>query len=151
MASPWTRADLGLCGLLVALGLVLWFLGWYGASDKVVEGDQVVFVNLAAAGTLLAGAGFVNWFLHGRRAIRDRRRRLILVRSRQLRPGFQRPVADAQTVLRPRSSSAVLVAAAGLARFHRSDCALAVGRDWPTGDRTTFERAGQRPCGVCLP
>jgi hypothetical protein len=39
----------------------------------------------------------------------------------------------------------------GLTRYHRADCALAVGRDWPAADLADHALAGRMPCGVCRP
>lgn len=135
--------------ILVAVGVALWFAGWYSASDKLVEGDQVVSLNVAATGTLLAGAGLVSWFLNGRRAIRSRRRLLIERRRAQLRPATVAvPVSEN---LAPRSCSPVLVAGRELRRYHRADCPLATDRDWQASAREQHESAGRTACGVCLP
>lgn len=150
-ATLWTPADLAVTAILVAVGVVLWFVGWYSASDKLVEGDQVVSLNVAAAGTLLAGAGLVSWFLNGRRAIRSRRRRLIERRRAQLGPVAAAVPATGAASLAPRSSSPVLVAGPDLRRFHRADCPLAVGRHWSASPRDQHESAGRTPCGACLP
>lgn len=149
-ATLWSPADLAVTAILVAVGLVLWFLGWYSASDKLVEGDQVVSLNVAAAGTLIAGAGLVSWFLNGRRAIRSRRRLLIERRRALLRPTRVAAAAPAPS-LAPRSSSTVLVAGSELRRYHRADCPLAVGRDWLSSAREAHESAGRTACGACLP
>ena len=149
-ATLWSPADLAITTILVAVGVCLWFVGWYSASDKLVEGDQVVPLNIAAAGTLLAGAGLVSWFLNGRRAIRSRRRLLIERRRAQVRIA-EVPEARAATTLAPRSSSPVLVAAPELQRFHRADCPFAAGRNWPAAAREQHESAGRTPCGACLP
>lgn len=145
----WSPADLAVTTLLVAVGIVLWFLGWYSASDKLVEGDQVVPLNIAAAGTMLAGAGMVSWFLSGRRAIRSRRRLLIERRRAQLRT-TQVPEFPPAVTLAPRSSSPVLVAGPDLRRYHRADCPFAVGRNWPPASQEQHEGAGRTPCGACL-
>lgn len=150
-ATLWTSADLAVTAFLVAVGLVLWFLGWYSASDKLVEGDQVAALNVSAAGILLAGAGLVSWFLNGRRSIRSRRRVLIERRRAQLRPTQASAVAAPPTSLAPRSSSPVLVAGPNLTRYHRADCPLAAARDWPASAREQHENAGRTACGACLP
>lgn len=146
----WTPADLAVTAILVAVGVVLWFVGWYSASDKLVEGDQVVSLNVAAAGTLLAGAGLVSWFLNGRRAIRGRRRLLIERRRAQVRIA-EVPESLAAATLAPRSASPVLVAGPDLRRYHRADCPLAARRNWPSAAREQHESAGRTACGACLP
>jgi hypothetical protein len=148
-ATLWTPADLLVTTILVAVGVVLWFVGWYSASDKLVEGEQVVSLNIAAGGTMLAGAGLVSWFLNGRRAIRSRRRRLIERRRAQVRV-TQVPENLPVASLAPRSSSAVLVAGPDLRRYHRADCPFAAGRNWPAAAQEQHESAGRTPCGACL-
>ena len=49
------------------------------------------------------------------------------------------------------ASSTHLVGGEGLTHFHRADCAMAAGRDWPELDRSAHERAGRTACGVCKP
>ncbi len=157
-ATLWTPADLAVTSVLVGVGALLWFVGWYSASDKLVEGDQIAALNLSAAGTLLAGAGLVSWFLNGRRSIRTRRRRLVERRRAQLRPAtvaraaaLRETAAATKESLAPRASSPVLVAGGSLRRFHRADCPLATGRNWPAAERSAHEAAGRAACGACRP
>ncbi len=149
----WAPSDLAVTAVLVAVGSVLWFAGWYSASDKLVEGDQMAALNVSAAGTLIANAGLVSWFLNGRRAIRTRRRALLERRRAQLASGQTgAEVVDVvAATLEPRSSSPMLVGGPGLRRYHRADCPLAAGRQWPVASRTDHEDAGRIPCGACRP
>lgn len=153
LAAPrelWARRDALLCGLLLALGVVLWAVGWYRAAGELTLDEQVVPLNVAVAGALVFGAGWVLWFLRGRRAISARRRALIVRRRALLLPVADVPVGTSS--LAPRSVSPVLVAGAGLTRYHRADCPLAAGRaDWAEAARSTHEGDGRDACGVCLP
>lgn len=146
----WARRDAVVCGLLLAVGVVLWAVGWYGAAGELTLDEQVVSLNVAVAGTLVFGAGWVFWFLRGRRAISARRRALIVRRRALLLPVAEVPVGGPS--LAPRSVSPVLVAGAGLTRFHRADCPLAAGRgDWTEASGASHRAAGRSTCGVCLP
>jgi len=149
-ATPWSPTDLAVCSLLVAVGISMGFVGWYDAAGKLVESEQVAPLNFAGAGTLVAGAGLVLWFLRGRRAIRHRRVGLVNHRRGLLRPTVVESISAGGT-LEPRSRSAVLVSGDGLGRYHRADCPLAAGRNWRSAPRAQFEQAGRRPCGVCRP
>ena len=146
----WVRQDAVAAGALFALGILLWAAGWYNAADQLALDEQVVPLNIAVAGTLVFGAGWVLWFLRGRRAITARRRALIARRRALLAPDADVPVGAVS--LAPRSASPVLIAGAGLARFHRADCPLAAGRpEWAEASRSAHQRAGRSACGVCQP
>lgn len=145
----WAKQDAVPCAILLTAGAVLWVIGWYNAAGEVSLDQQVVPLNLSVAGVLLATASFALWFLRGRRAIGARRRILIEARRSGLRTDAVVEVASA--TLAPRSHSPVLVAGDGLSRFHRSDCPLAAGRDWPRASATQHQGAGRVACGVCSP
>jgi hypothetical protein len=147
----WTRLDLVRTSLLLLLGVVLWVVGWYNASDDLDVDNQIAPLNLSVAGTLVAGAGFVLWFLAGRRAVGARRRVIVERRRSLVVPVESGPDARPQS-LAPRAASGVLVGGSNLRRFHRSDCPLAAGRtDWTAAARAEHSAAGRVACGVCLP
>jgi hypothetical protein len=147
----WVRQDVLRAGLLLGVGVVLWVDGWYKASDDLDVDSQIAPLNLSVAGTLIAGAGFVAWFLAGRRAVGARRRALIETRRALVLPVADRRLGSDRS-LGSRSTSPVLIAGSGLERFHRSDCPLAAGRtDWATASRIDHSAAGRVACGVCLP
>lgn len=145
----WVRQDAVVCAVLLGAGLALWFVGWLQASNEVSFSDQRSPLNLAVLGTMLGSAGYVLWFLRGRRAIGLRRRLIAERRRAQLRPSTPGPHVAA--TLTPRSASPVLIAGAALARYHRADCPLAAGREWASALRGEHEAAGRQACGVCLP
>jgi hypothetical protein len=147
----WTRLDRARTAMLLLLGVVLWVVGWYNASDELDVDNQIAPLNLSVAGTLIAGVGFVLWFLAGRRAV-GARRRVIVERRRSLVLSVEGRPSRRDQSLAPRAASPVLVAGPTLRRFHRSDCPLALGRtDWAEAGRSEHTAAGRVACGVCLP
>lgn len=126
-----------------AVGLVICAVGWHQASGQDNLGDQVVPLNLALAGGLIAGAGNVWWVLKGRRAIGGRRRQLLT--------DAQLP-ARRQVVTRTATAPADLVVTGeGLRHFHRGDCPMVRDRGWVEVARADGEQTGRRPCGICRP
>lgn len=148
-SALWVRQDALLALVLLIAGVVLWSVGWYRAAGEVSFNEQRGPLNLAVLGTILGSAGFVLWFLRGRRAIGFRRRVLAERRRALVHPASTAPRVAAS--LAPRSVSPVLVAGPVLARYHRADCPLAAGRGWASGLRGEHEAAGRHACGVCLP
>jgi hypothetical protein len=128
----------------------MWLVGWYLAAGETNYNRQIGSANLAVAGLLLAGAGHVWCIMKGRRAIGERRRQLI---------GEPAPVPPESLVggsvsLRaegPTSRSPATVAGKGMRRYHRIECPLAAGRDWPVLPVEEQEAVGRLPCGVCRP
>jgi hypothetical protein len=128
--------------VLAVLGAVLFFVGTGMVGNETVYDDQVPGINLAIVGVVLANAAGVLLLLAGRRSVTARR-----VAVLGAVPKAQERVVS---VTAP-ASSAHLVGGEGLTHFHRADCAMAVGRDWPELDRAAHERAGRTACGVCKP
>ncbi|GAA0612171.1 hypothetical protein GCM10009547_12750 [Sporichthya brevicatena] len=122
---------------VMAIGGVVWFVGWWEVSDRPTMESQISALNVAVLGMLVIGAGQALWFLRGRRAVHDRRRRLL--------------GADAA----PRQATIAVAEEdrfAGSERFyHRLDCAMVDERNWSPSPRAAHERAGRTPCGVCAP
>lgn len=132
----WTRRDATVLAALMAVGAVLVALSWFFAAGRADAGDQLVFVTLALAGTMVGVAGAVIWTVHGRRLI-NLRRALLLGTAPP-------PAAD-------RATATDLVAGASGKWFHRADCLLAEGRGWRPSPRAEHERAGRLACPGCKP
>ena len=132
----WTRRDVAVLAVLLAVGGVLVALSWFFAAGRADAGDQLVFVSLAVVGTLLGAIGAALWTAHGRRLINLRRALLL---------GTAPPPAAVGAV------ATALVAGPSGKWFHRADCLLAEGRGWPTSSRAQHESAGRHACPGCKP
>lgn len=134
-SSPWRGADAVKAAGLIALGAILWAIGWYEVSDRAAMADQIPPMNLAVVGVLIIGAGQASWFLAGRRAVGLRRRALL---GAEAKPGVTAKVSPDLF--------------AGTERFfHRLDCAMVSDRAWTPTPRAAHEAQGRTACGVCAP
>lgn len=134
--SPWHRVDAVKAAALIAIGAILWAIGWYQVSDRAAMDDQIAPMNLAVIGVLIIGAGQASWFLTGRRAVGARRRALLGSQAKP--PRVALPVEDDRFAGRERF-------------YHRLDCALVADRGWVPTSRSAQEAAGRVRCGVCVP
>lgn len=134
--TPWTRLDAATTALLIAVGALLWTIGWYRVANKPSMGDQIAPLNLTVVGLAVIGAGQVLWFLRGRRIIDERRRALL---GDEPAPVAADAPADGE----------LFTGAYGL--YHRQACAMVTDRDWAPTARVAHESAGRAPCGVCAP
>ncbi|HUR75639.1 MAG TPA: hypothetical protein VMZ00_15265 [Sporichthya sp.] len=141
-ASPWTSQMYVLYAVLAVVGAILFLVGMGLVSNKTVYDDQVPGINLAIVGVVLANAAGVLLLLAGRRSVIARRVRVL---------GAVPDLADQSAGPAKPASSITLVGGEGLTHFHRDDCAMAAGRNWPALDRAAHERAGRTACGVCKP
>jgi hypothetical protein len=139
----WRRADLVVLAGAIGGGLLLLGAGYWGVSGTRVFDDQVSAARLAAAGVLLAQAGFVWSVARGRRALGCRLRTALPARTEDVAV----PPGPAMGT----SPSAGPVAAADMTRYHRHDCAFVAGKAAGAAPVADHERAGRRPCGVCRP
>ena len=128
--------------VLAVVGAALFFIGTGMVSNETIYDDQVPGINLAIVGVVVANAAGVLLLLAGRRSVTARRVAVLGAVPK----GQEQVVA----ITAP-ASSVVLVGGEGLTHFHRADCAMAAGRDWPTLERAAHERAGRTACGVCKP
>jgi hypothetical protein len=127
---------------LAVLGAVLYVVGISVVANETVYDDQVPGINAAIAGAAIANAAGALLLMVGRRAVTARRVAVL---------GAMLAEPDRVEVIAGPASSATLVGGEGLTHFHRSDCGMAAGRNWPALDRAAQERAGRRPCGACTP
>jgi hypothetical protein len=150
----WKPDDLLRWGFMLAVGAVAIGVSWYVCAGDSNFNQQIGPADAAIGGLLVTGLGNATWLLRGRRALGERRRALL---------GDGAPVAAELTVRRvemaragtesgPSDTGELYVAGVGLERYHRSDCALASGREaWQAMTRQGHETAGRRPCDVCQP
>ena len=128
--------------VLAVLGAALFFIGTGMVGNETVYDDQVPGINLAIVGVVLANAAGVLLLLAGRRSVTARRVAVL---------GAVPTTEDPGVAISAPASSELLVGGEGLTHFHRADCAMAAGRDWPALERSAHERAGRTACGVCKP
>lgn len=134
---PWTRADALRAALLIAVGGVIWIIGWWQVSGRPSMSEQVAPLNLAVVGLAVIGAGQASWFLRGRRAVAARRR--MLLGTEPVVPTETAVVVDADRF------------AGGARLYHRAGCAMLTDRAWAPVPRAEHEGAARIPCGVCAP
>ncbi len=142
---PWQPAELLAVLATTAVGLVVIAAGWIGVSGAVAPHKQMVWLDVAAAGVLVAGVGNGLWLLAGRRALGERRRRITAAIA-----GDDAPATHAAVILEVEQSDR-LVAAQKMTRYHRDDCILVGDKPVRAATREAHERAGRGPCGVCAP
>ncbi|HVX18744.1 MAG TPA: hypothetical protein VHA73_11990 [Acidimicrobiales bacterium] len=171
--SPWAPGE-ALRWLVVALaGHGLWLAALLLARYEASFGGQIKWAILAVGGLLLAAYGHLTWLLRGRYAI-GQRRVLLLPDDGNFLAGLGASAPAPAVAAAPTPSGAavavagrgpaaedtqagagarggLVVAGAGLRRFHRPECALASAKGWPTIERDAALSAGQEPCGVCQP
>ena len=121
---------------------MLFFIGTGMVGNETVYDDQVPGINIAIVGVVVANAAGVLLLLAGRRSVTARRLGVL---------GAVPKTQEKAVVIVAPASSTHIVGGEGLTHFHRADCAMAVGRDWPELDRAAHERAGRTACGVCKP
>ncbi|MGQ0843750.1 MAG: hypothetical protein ACT4QF_06410 [Sporichthyaceae bacterium] len=132
---------LAVYAVVTGLGLVLLVAGYAVVANEVTYDDQEPGLALAASGTAVAMLAGAFLLFAGRR---------VVVRRRVAVLGLV-PVAAEAVVVSLGAVSTSLVAGEGLTKYHRSDCPLAAGRDWPEADAAQHAQAGLAPCGVCRP
>jgi hypothetical protein len=139
---PWRIGDLLALWVPLVAGGVMLIMAWWGSSSTAKLSDQVFWLDVGVAGVIVAGVGIVLWLITGRRAIGERRKRLmpdVLVIS---------TVASGGDVT---SFSDELVTAARMTRYHRADCPLVTGKTIRKATGSSARSAGLEPCGVCNP
>lgn len=144
----WTPLALFRWAGLLTVAFIVIVACWYTISGKDNWIDQTASMNLALAALLVAQAASIGLLLAGRRTIGLRRVALLGEASADYVPDSS-TAADAGPVAA--ASSDLLVGESGRAHYHRADCPMAQGRDWPQATELEMQRAGMTPCGVCRP
>lgn len=141
--SLWLPGDIVLLFALNLLGAALVFAAAWATTATDDLSARVGWVNLAVVGSVVAGLGNTFWLLAGRRAVGERRARLLM-------PAESSGVADTR-INGHRPAESVLVALPGGTRYHRPICAFVKGKEVGSGPRSEHDQAGRAPCGVCEP
>ena len=131
------------CFGLAALGWLAMVVGWYQAAGRLRVEDQVAWAVLSVAGTMAVGLVTVLLVLAGRSAVEQRLRGVLDAVAEDRAATLARAVTS--------ETAAALVAADGMARYHRPSCRLTHGKPVRPSKRAAHEAAGRRPCGVCRP
>jgi len=140
----WTPDALARWGVSLAVALVLVVGAWFSVSGAARYEDQVVGLAVAVGAVIIAGASGASLLLKGRRAVGLRS--IAVLGEPSPRPDAASPGATPTD-----DPVVVLVGSDSRARYHRSECPMAHGRDYPAATRAQHESQGRLPCGVCRP
>ncbi|MGZ4624501.1 MAG: hypothetical protein ACXVX8_18295 [Blastococcus sp.] len=144
-ALIWSLESLVRYAVTAAAASVVVVGAWFNVSGKNDWNTQVAAVNVAVIAVIVSNAAGIGLLVNGRRRIGLRREALLGD------PGLPAEEATVVVELPAQRGPVTLVGGAGLLHFHRSDCAMAQGRDWPAATASEHARAGRSACGVCRP
>ena len=139
---PWRLYDVLVVYAATALGFGLLVVAYWGASSTAEMSRQLPWVNVAIVGIMVLGTGNAVWLLNGRRAVGERRRRLVA--DPEMGDGEHPGAVTSVVTDRP-------VAAAGMRHYHRPDCQLVAGKSVRATTLAQHRRARRQPCGMCQP
>lgn len=146
--SPWRAGDLLSLAATVAIGGAALLVGWWGVSGEPRVTQQTPWLNVSIGGLVIAGVGNAVWLVTGRRAVGERRRRLLPDVADVLSSDTTDPLwTSADGVADKRTSP--LVAIPGMTRYHLASCELVAGKQ--TRGLKQGRRPALAPCGVCRP
>lgn len=134
---PWTARQLRRAGAAYVAGAVGIGAGWYRISHAASVDGQLRWLVLDSFAVLFVALTSAAFLLVGRRALRRVPLPVVVVR----------PAALQGTAAPPE----VLVTAASMTRYHRTDCLLVMDKVVSAAGRGEHERVGRKPCGMCLP
>jgi hypothetical protein len=144
--SPlWSSRQLLWWGGVVGASIIACFIAYIISAGKATLSGQAPSLNIAIFALVAAGAANVWLLVVGRRAIGLRRRALLGEPAATARRSAPVPAVV------PTGPDDSFVADPALTLYHRSGCALAVGRRWAALPRAAHEGAGRTACGVCRP
>src|SRR5206468_3216106 len=112
---PWRLGDLVTLWVPLVAGAVILLMSWWGASATATLSTQIFWLDVGVAGVIVTGVGVVFWLVTGRRAIGERRRRLL--------PNVP-SIMNGSSGRALRAVSDELVSGPRLTRYHRGDCPL---------------------------
>jgi hypothetical protein len=138
----WPRRDRSLLAALGAFGFGLLAVSWLGVSGTTRFSTQVAWANVGGAGLLAVMVGCALRVHAGRRQV---------ARRLNVHPFVRRPaaVSGSATVALDRAES--FVWAAGMSRYHRSDCPAVAGKSVTSAGADAHWAEGRLPCGMCEP
>lgn len=139
---PWLFADVVSVATAntIALGMVV--CSYLGARRTADPSTLLVFLNVAAAGIVVALAANTVFMLSALRQLRMLGGAVLSVRATPPRPA---PAVGAE--IRPLE----MLWGFGMTRFHRPGCPAIAGRPVTAATLDAHEGAGRAPCGICTP
>jgi hypothetical protein len=145
--SPWSANEVIVLVVLEAAAAVMTGAAWYVSSITHDPVDQIPWLVLGIAGTVVGAMAAMMFLLEGRRAVGAR---FWTAADRVELTTLGLPSPSLAPEAGPRSADA-LVAVPGTRRFHRADCILVSGK--PTSEATAdrHRKDGRDACPVCLP
>jgi hypothetical protein len=146
---PWTSADLIRTVVCNAVGLFVVFISWDQASAQTAVRSELTWFELGLLGLSIAGIGNALWVLSGRRNVGLARVALFPGRPGPRRPRPTDP--DRPDVAHTDLSEHVLVAAANMTRYHRTDCPLVQGKQVSAKTLGRHRTSGRMACELCTP
>jgi hypothetical protein len=146
--EPWARRDALLPGLLIAAGVVLLVIGWFGISDAIALNRQMRWLALGITGIIVGGLGMVVWLLFGLTTITRLRRAVYAEIDRRVSLAERAADAPAAATAEARVGFGTVT---GMRHYHRADCLMLAGKQASFAAAAEFTEAGLTPCGVCLP
>jgi hypothetical protein len=144
-SAPWHIGNQLSVLFLSLIGLGGIVFSWWMVAGTAEAATQQRWIDVGVVALLLATVGDVAYLLAGRRSVRTRVRSLALRMARLADAGL---LGDGDVA---ESSTGTVVTAPRMSRYHRSDCLLVRGKAVSRGTVAENERAGRRPCGVCMP
>lgn len=139
--TPWQRRDRSLLAALGALGIGLLAVSWAGVSGTTRFSTQVAWVNVGGAGLLAVILGCALWVKAGRRQV---------VRRLNVHPFVRRAVPLNGSAGAVSDRAELFVWAAGMSRYHRSDCPAVQGKTVMSAGADAHKAEGRRSCGLCF-
>lgn len=140
---PWQPRDVLMTGSLLMVGATLLVIGSIGAGGTRRWSEQILWVDLSAAGIIVGGAGIASWLLAGRRAVDERWLEVLVEKSDA---GL---TEDAGAIRSASDGDGVFVSLAPMTRYHRAACPAVVGKPVEEASRASHTAAGLQPCGIC--
>lgn len=147
-AGPWRSEDMVRLLAANVIGLATIGLSIYQSTQSSGVGGRLGWLNLGLAGLVIGGAGNGSWLLQGRRTV-GVARQAILGPAPTTSPQAHTHVTRPEPVDGAKHLALVAVVHGSL--YHRVSCAFAHGREVTSACREEHEKAGLRPCGVCMP
>jgi hypothetical protein len=144
-SAPWHTGNRLSVLFLSLIGFGGIVFSWWMVAGTAETATQQRWIDVGVVALLLATVGDIVYLLAGRRSVRTRERSLALRMARLADVGL---LGDGDAA---ESGTDAVVTAPRMSRYHRTDCLLVRGKTVSRGMVAENERAGRRPCGVCMP